>query len=99
MLLPKTTDWTDEARLRYILTHEFVHIRRFDVLTKLLLVSALCIHWFNPFVWAMYVLFNRDIELSCDETVVRTFGDTIKSAYALTLIGLEEKKSRLTPLK
>lgn len=99
VLMPKTTDWTDETRLQYILSHEYVHIRRFDILTKLLLVSAVCIHWFNPFVWVMYVLFNRDIELSCDETVVRTFGEMMKSAYALTLIGLEEKKSRgLTPL-
>lgn len=98
VLLPKTTDWTDEIRLRYILTHEFVHIRRFDTLTKLALATAVCVHWFNPLVWMMYILANRDVELSCDETVVRTFGETIKSAYALTLIGLEEKKSRLTPL-
>lgn len=98
ILLPKKTDWTDEVRLKVILTHEFVHIRRFDTLTKLLLTAAVCVHWFNPFVWVMYVLANRDIELSCDETVVRTFGGTIKSAYALTLIGLEEKKSSLTPL-
>ncbi len=72
VLIPKQTDWTDETRLKVILTHEFVHIRRFDTLTKLLLAAALCIHWFNPFVWVMYVLANRDIELSCDETVVRT---------------------------
>ncbi|MGZ7442296.1 M56 family metallopeptidase [Paenibacillus sp. TH7-28] len=98
ILLPKQTDWTDETRLRYILTHEFVHIRRFDTFTKLLLVSALCLHWFNPFVWLMYVLANRDIELSCDETVVRTFGGNMKSSYALTLIELEEKKNQLTPL-
>jgi beta-lactamase regulating signal transducer with metallopeptidase domain len=98
VLLPKTTDRVDETKLRYILTHEFTHIRRFDTLTKLLLAAAVCVHWFNPFVWIMYVLANRDIELSCDETVVRTFGETIKSAYALTLIGLEEKKSRLSPL-
>lgn len=98
ILLPKETDWTNETQLRYILSHEFVHIRRFDILIKLLIATALCIHWFNPLVWMMYVLANRDIELSCDETVVRTFGEPIKSAYALTLIGLEEKKSRLTPL-
>ena len=98
VLLPKTTDWTDETRLRHVLTHEFTHIRRFDILSKWLLAAALCVHWFNPFVWVMYVLANRDIELSCDETVVRTLGETMKSAYALTLIGLEEKKSRLTPL-
>nr|WP_319487458.1 M56 family metallopeptidase [uncultured Caproiciproducens sp.] len=98
VLLPKATDWTDETRLRYILTHEFVHIRRFDTLTKLLLAFALCVHWFNPFVWVMYVLANRDIELSCDETVVQTFGETIKSAYAMTLINMEEKKNGITPL-
>jgi len=98
VLLPKTTDWTEETKLRYILTHEFVHIRRFDALTKLVLAAAVCVHWFNPFVWVMYVLANRDIELSCDEKVVRTFGETKKSAYAMTLIELEEKKSHHTPL-
>lgn len=98
ILLPKNTDWTDEAKLQYVLTHELTHIRHFDTLTKLVLTTAVSIHWFNPFVWLMYVLANRDIELSCDETVVRIFGETIKSAYALTLIGLEEKKSRFTPL-
>lgn len=98
ILLPRKIDWTDETKLRYILTHEFTHIRRFDTLTKLVLTAAVCLHWFNPLVWAMYGLANRDIELSCDETVVRTFGETMKSTYALTLIGLEEKKSRLTPL-
>lgn len=98
VLLPKKTDWRDETKLQYILTHEYVHIKRFDALTKLLLAAALCIHWFNPFVWVMYILANRDIELSCDETVVRAFGEHMKSSYALTLIGLEEKKSLLTPL-
>lgn len=98
ILLPKKTDWADEVRLKVILTHEFVHIRHLDALTKLVLTVAVCVHWYNPLVWLMYVLANRDIELTCDETVVRTFGETIKSAYALTLIGLEEKKSRPTPL-
>lgn len=98
ILLPKTIDWADETRLGYILMHEFVHIRRFDTLTKLLLVAALCVHWFNPLVWVMYILYNRDIELSCDETVVRSFGETLKSSYALTLIGLAEKNNGFAPL-
>lgn len=98
ILFPKKTDWTDETRLQYVLAHEFTHIRRFDTLAKLVLSAAVCVHWFNPFVWAMYALANRDIELSCDETVVRTFGEAHKSAYAMTLIGLEEKRSKLTPL-
>ncbi|MCM3698363.1 M56 family metallopeptidase [Paenibacillus macerans] len=98
VLLPKTTDWADETRLRYILTHEVVHIKRFDALTKWVLAAALCVHWFNPLVWVMYVLANRDMELACDETVVRTCGETGKSAYALTLIEMEEKNSKLPPL-
>ncbi len=98
VLLPKTTDWSDETRLRHILAHEYVHIKRFDILSKWLLAAALCLHWFNPLVWLMYILANRDIELSCDETVVRTYGETVKTSYALTLIGLEERKSRMTPL-
>lgn len=98
ILMPKNTKWEDTKQIEYILAHEFVHVRRFDAATKLLLTAALCIHWFNPLVWAMYILSNRDIELSCDETVVRSFGDTKKSAYARTLISMEEKKNSLTPL-
>ena len=98
VLMPKMTDWEDIDCLRYILAHEFVHIKRFDILFKWLLAAALCVHWFNPLVWIMYILANRDLELSCDEIVVRTYGETTKSAYALTLIALEEKRSSLTPL-
>jgi len=98
ILIPKTIDWQDENRVQYILTHELTHIKRFDVLFKWMLAIALCIHWFNPLVWVMYVLANRDIELSCDETVVLAFGLTAKSDYALTLIGLEEMKSGISPL-
>lgn len=98
ILMPIKTDWTETRKLQYVFSHEYVHIRRFDGVTKLILTVALCVHWFNPLVWAMYALANRDIELSCDEKVVRTFGETIKSAYALALIGMEEKKSGLTPL-
>ena len=98
ILMPKTTDWNDEKTLQYVLAHEFVHIRRFDTITKLILLIALCVHWFNPFVWVMYVLANRDIELSCDETVLHLFGENIKASYARTLIGMEEIKSGITPL-
>ena len=89
ILVPKKTDWTDETALRYVLEHEFVHIQRFDVLSKLLLIAAVCVRWFNPLVWVMYVLANRDLELSCDETVLRRFGGDIRAAYARVLIRME----------
>ena len=98
ILMPKNTEWKNIYQLRYVLEHEYVHIRRLDMLTKLIMIAAVCIHWFNPLVWVMYILFNRDLELSCDETVVRRFGMDIKSVYATALISMEEKKSGLTPL-
>lgn len=94
ILLPKSTKWQDGFGLRYVLEHEYVHIRHFDAAVKLLMVASLCIHWFNPMVWLMYIFFNRDLELYCDETVIRRFGEEEKSAYAMTLIEMEEEKSR-----
>ena len=75
-----------------------MHIRRFDSIKKLVLITVLCVHWSNPLVWAMYILANRDIELSCDEAVVRLFGENTKAAYARALISMEETRSGLTPL-
>lgn len=97
ILMSKKTDWRNEKQLQYILSHEYVHICHFDTVTKLIAASALCIHWFNPVVWLMYILFNRDIELACDESVIRQFGETSKSAYASMLINMEAKKSGLLP--
>ena len=98
ILLPKTVDRIDRKSLGYILAHEYVHIRRFDTVTKLIATFALCLHWFNPGVWVMYVLANRDIELSCDEAVIRLFGESTRSSYAMAIIQMAEVKSGITPL-
>ncbi len=98
ILLPSGFDFDDIRALNYILTHEYVHIRRFDILTKALMMFGLSIHWFNPMVWIMFLVLNRDIELACDETVVRIFGEKEKSAYARTLIDMEVKKAKFLPL-
>ena len=97
ILMPKKMDWKNEKQLQYVLSHEYVHIYRYDTVTKLIATLALCIHWFNPFVWVMYILFNRDIELACDESVIRQFGEKSKSAYSLMLINMEAAKSGLLP--
>lgn len=96
VLLPKQMDWEDEAAMVHILTHEYVHIRRLDGITKLALAAALCVHWFNPAVWLLYVLANRDVELACDEAVVRLLGEP--AAYARTLLRMEETKAGCRPL-
>lgn len=98
IILPKSMDMNDEQLLRYILTHEYYHIRRFDTVWKLLLVAGLCTHWFNPMVWVMFALANRDLELACDELVIRHFGSGTKTAYAYSLIHMAEQRSRFSPL-
>lgn len=98
ILMPENTDWRKEEQLRYILAHEYVHIRRFDAVTKMFLAAALCFHWFNPLAWVMYFLCNRDMELACDESVVRQFGQDSRSDYANTLISMMEQKNDLSPL-
>ena len=98
ILLPKNLDRNDQAALKYVLTHEYVHIRRFDAITKILFAAVLCIHWFNPLAWVMYVLANRDMELSCDAWVIRMMGAKNRSSYALMLIKMEERRSEMSAL-
>lgn len=95
ILLPEGFDCSDARQLDHVLTHEWVHIRRFDGLWKLLTAAAVCLHWWNPLAWVLYVLFSRDLELACDEAVVRRCGG--RADYARSLIWLEEQKSGLAP--
>ncbi len=96
ILLPCSMDLADESRLDFVLTHEWVHICRFDALKKTLCILALCTHWFNPLVWVMFFFYNRDLELACDEGVVRRLGSERKSDYANTLIAMEAERSGFT---
>ncbi len=98
ILLPNNYEKIDPDDLKFVLAHEYVHIRRFDAVFKILLTAAVCVHWFNPLVWAMYVIANKDIEISCDEAVITILGETEKRNYAMTLIRMEEIKSGFTPL-
>lgn len=91
ILLPKgISDRVTEEQLEYVFTHELVHIRRFDAVLKLLLTAALCLQWFNPLVWIMYFLADRDIELACDESVVRISGSRSGAGYASMLVSFAE---------
>ncbi|PKM51725.1 MAG: hypothetical protein CVV02_05540 [Firmicutes bacterium HGW-Firmicutes-7] len=79
----------------YILLHEKVHIKRFDYLIKPLAFLATIIHWFNPFMWISFRLMNRDMEMSCDEKVLKTLGEETKVDYSNTLLSFSVKQSRL----
>ena len=72
----------------YILLHEQHHIRRGDHLWRLLAWAALCLHWFNPLVWLAFLLSGRDMELSCDEAVMRRMDGDIRADYAAALLRL-----------
>jgi len=98
ILLPKKMVWKDGQGLDYILEHELAHIRRWDCLWKIGLASVLACHWFNPFVWGMYFLANRDIELACDEKVIRTIGNKKRASYAEILLEWEARKSEVNLL-
>jgi len=91
IVFPQQMDMDDGRLIRYILVHEYFHIRRFDMLWKLLALCAVCVHWFNPLAWVMLFLLNRDLELSCDEMVLRHFGGTDRAAYAHSLIDMAER--------
>lgn len=93
IFIPDNMDISDLNTLRYVVCHEYIHIKRFDSLTKLLIISALCLHWFNPMVWIFFIFANRDLEISCDEAVIKKFGIERSKEYALALIKMEEIKA------
>ena len=74
IILPSDFDLMDEEQLCHVLTHELVHIKRFDYITKMLATISLCIHWFNPMIWLCYHLYGVDIEISCDEYTLKSLG-------------------------
>ena len=73
---------------QFILCHERAHLRRLDHIVKPVCWIALALHWFNPLVWAAFLLMSRDIEAACDEAVVRQLGSEIKADYSDTLLAL-----------
>lgn len=72
----------------YIILHEQTHIRRFDHLVKMVAFLILCVHWFNPLVWVAFLLMSADMEMSCDERVLKEMGSKIKQAYSTSLLSL-----------
>ncbi|KHL95524.1 peptidase M56 BlaR1 [Paenibacillus sp. IHB B 3415] len=79
--------------LSYIILHEQTHISRRDYLIKPLMYLLVIIHWFNPLMWLSYALMSKDIEMSCDETVVKKLGPQIKASYSGSLLALSVRRS------
>jgi hypothetical protein len=77
----------------YILLHEQTHIRRRDHIMKFAAYFVLCLHWFNPFVWAAFHLMSTDMEMSCDERVLKEMGGETRKDYSLSLLSLATERS------
>lgn len=81
------SDLPDSER-DYVLLHERSHIHRFDYIFQALAWLAVSIHWFNPLVWLAFRLAGKDMEMSCDEAVLRRMGQDIRADYSSSLLRL-----------
>lgn len=90
----------DEADLPQVLAHERCHIRRGDHAVKPLAFLLLAVHWFNPVLWAAYILLGRDMENACDERVLRTLDSAGRAAYSRALVAcaVQERPAAVCPL-
>lgn len=86
----------DEQERPYIILHEQYHIRRLDHIVKALAFIALCVHWFNPLVWVAFIMASKDMEMSCDEAVIKKMGAGVLTDYATSLLSLATGKHSLT---
>ena len=84
-----------EHEREYVLAHENIHIARKDYMIKLLAYVTACIHWFNPFVWLAFSLMENDMEMSCDEAVLKKMGMDNKEKYSRTLLSLSAENPML----
>lgn len=80
-----------EEELHFVLKHELVHMKRYDILFKLVFVAANAVHWFNPFVWIMRSKAVADMEMSCDEKVVQNETYSARKAYTEVLLSAIHK--------
>lgn len=76
----------DEGTAAYVIAHERAHLARRDHWWKVLGYLVLALHWFNPLVWVAYILFCRDIELACDEKVVKGLDGAARADYSQALL-------------
>lgn len=76
----------------HTVTHERCHIRRGDHIWKIVAYGILALHWFNPLVWLFYFKFQRDVEMACDELVLRKLGNGARTDYSQTLLDLAKPR-------
>ena len=90
--LPNNLEEKEES---YILLHEQIHVKRRDPLYRAASYLALCLHWMNPLVWLAFYLSGKDMEMSCDEAVIRKIGNNVKKEYSQSLLSLATGTARV----
>ena len=95
LLLPH--EHYDSSDLRYILRHELCHLKRRDMLLKLVLLAANAMHWFNPVVYLMLRQADEDIELACDSAATDGLDRAERAAYSRTLLAAVQSHVRALP--
>ncbi|MBQ8001631.1 MAG: hypothetical protein IJ298_10660 [Ruminococcus sp.] len=85
----------DKRTQKYVLAHEQAHLKRLDHIWKPLGFVLLCVHWFNPLMWVSYVLLCRDIEVACDERVIRDYSLNKRKDYARALLDCKVSQGRV----
>ena len=89
-----------EQEREYIVLHERTHIQRHDHIIKFAAYFILCLHWFNPLAWVAFRLMGLDMEMSCDELVLKNLGGEIKRNYSMSLLSIaaDRRVLRSAPL-
>lgn len=81
----------------FVLAHERTHLRRGDHIVKPICWVALSLHWFNPAAWLAFFLLSRDLEVACDQSVVRRLGSQVKADYSAALLSVAAPRRFPTP--
>lgn len=88
----------EKSEWDYIIMHEKYHIRRGDHIVRILAFLALCVHWFNPLVWIAFMQSGKDMEMSCDEAVMRQMKQDIRAEYSESLLRLATGRRYMTAM-
>jgi beta-lactamase regulating signal transducer with metallopeptidase domain len=99
MYLPDTLE---DIEREYVLAHESTHIKHGDWLKKMAGMAVVAVHWFNPLAWLAFVLFEQDIEMSCDETTISNLDASLRKSYVMSIVSYARKSNNkrylVTPL-
>ena len=92
--LPTKMDFQNTTVLRHVLAHETMHIKHKDNWMKCIMLTVLCLNWFNPLIWIMATCLASDLEAACDAAVLRQCGEDNKKDYAFSLLAMAVSGSR-----